>query len=169
MKLGQNTHAHHARQGLTMETTAHAPVLDRIRHHLWVALCMAACSASSYAQASLDALLKVQSQQNNLPALAAAVVVKGKLVAVGTTGTRRAGTAIPVTQDDRFHLGSDTKAMTALLAAMMIEDGKLQWDSTLAQVFPELAAGMDARLQQVTITQLLSHTSGLPPDDQAFG
>lgn len=152
-----------------METTARAPVLDRIRRRLLVTLCMVACSTSTYAQSSLDALLKVQSQQNNLPALAAAVVVKGRLVAVGTAGTRRAGMDIPVTQDDRFHLGSDTKAMTALLAAMMIEDGRLQWDSTLAQVFPELAADMDARLQQVTITQLLSHTSGLPPDDQAFG
>lgn len=152
-----------------METTAHARVLHRIQRRLWLALCLTACSASSYAQASLDALLKVQSQQNNLPALAAAVVVKGKLVAVGTAGTRRAGMAIPVTQDDRFHLGSDTKAMTALLAAMMIEDGKLQWDSTLAQVFPELATGMDAQLQQVTLTQLLSHTSGLALDDQALG
>ena len=151
-----------------METTAHARVLHRIQRRLWLALCLTACSASSYAQASLDALLKAQSQQNNLPALAAAVVVKGKLVAVGTAGTRRAGMAIPVTQDDRFHLGSDTKAMTALLAAMMIEDGKLQWDSTLAQVFPELAAGMDAQLQQVTLTQLLSHTSGLALDDQAL-
>ena len=131
-------------------------------------LCVLGCSSGLQAQTSLDAMLKAEGQRANFPALAAAVMVKGQLVAVGTAGTRRAGVEIPVTRDDRFHLGSDTKAMTALLAAMMIEDGKLKWDSTLAQVFPELAARMDGP-QHVTITQLLSHTSGLPADNQAFG
>jgi CubicO group peptidase (beta-lactamase class C family) len=78
------------------------------------------------------------------------------------------GTTIAVTHNDRFHIGSDTKAMTSLLAAMMVESGKLQWDSTLAQVFPELAAGMDAGVSRVTLTQLLSHTSGFPSDNEDF-
>jgi CubicO group peptidase (beta-lactamase class C family) len=52
-------------------------------------------------------------------------------MAVGTGGTRRIGTVIAVTHNDRFHIGSDTKAMTSLLAAMMVEAGKLRWDSTL--------------------------------------
>jgi CubicO group peptidase (beta-lactamase class C family) len=84
-------------------------------------------------------------------------------------GTRRAGADIPVTINDRFHLGSDTKAMTALLAAMLVYEGKLRWDSTVAQVFPELAPNMNPGLRGVTLEQLLSHTSGLPSDNQAFG
>jgi CubicO group peptidase (beta-lactamase class C family) len=50
----------------------------------------------------------------------------------------------------------------------MIEEGKLRWDSTLAEVFPELAAGMDAGVRRVTIIQLLSHSSGFPSDNADF-
>jgi CubicO group peptidase (beta-lactamase class C family) len=129
-------------------------------------LCCAAASAS--AQASLDAMLTPFLARYELPALAAAVVKEGKISAVGAVGTRKAGAPIPVTVHDRFHLGSDAKAMTALLAAMLVEEGKLQWDSTIVEVFPELAAQMDARLQRVTFAQLLSHTSGIPGDNDVF-
>ena len=88
------------------------------------------------AQTSLNELLTPYLARYHLPALAAAVVQDGKVIASGAVGTRRAGTDIPVTIKDRFHLGSDTKAMTALLAAMLVEEGKLRWDSTVAEVFP---------------------------------
>jgi CubicO group peptidase (beta-lactamase class C family) len=128
-------------------------------------LCWAAAGASAHA--SLDAKLKPYLAKYELPALAAAVIKDGEVVAAGAVGTRRAGADVPVTIDDRFHLGSDTKAMTALLAALLVEDKKLRWDSTVADVFPELAKDMDARLRGVTFVQLLSHTSGLPSDNKA--
>lgn len=102
----------------------------------------------------------------DLPAIAAAVVKDGRVISAGAVGTRRAGAKIPVTINDRFHLGSDTKAMTALLAAMLVEEGKLRWDTTIAETFPELAEKMDRRLQRVTLEQLLSHTSGIPTDNE---
>ena len=135
---------------------------------LLAGLCAVLCMGQAQAQVSLNALLKVEVAQAGLPAMAAAVVSKGRLVATGVAGTRRAGQDIPVMANDRFHLGSDTKAMTALLAAMMIDEGKLRWDSTLAEVFPELAVSMDAGVRRVTITQLLSHSSGLPSDNADF-
>jgi CubicO group peptidase (beta-lactamase class C family) len=123
----------------------------------------------SGAQTSLNDILTPYLARYDLPALAAAVVQDGKIIARGAVGTRRAGAAIPVTIKDRFHLGSDTKAMTALLAAMLVEENKLRWDSTVAEVFPELSATMTPGLRGVTLEQLLSHTSGIPPDNQAFG
>jgi CubicO group peptidase (beta-lactamase class C family) len=54
--------------------------------------------------------------------------------------------------------------MTSLLAATYVEEGKLRWESTLADVFPELAEKMDSGLRQVTLVQFLSHTSGVPSD-----
>jgi CubicO group peptidase (beta-lactamase class C family) len=119
------------------------------------------------AQTSLNELLTPYLGRYDLPALAAAVVQDGKVIACGAVGTRRVGTAIPVTINDRFHLGSDTKAMTALLAAMLVEENKLRWNSTVAEVFPELSATMTPGLRKVTLEQLLSHTSGIPSDNQA--
>jgi len=121
------------------------------------------------AQTTLDAELTPFLVRYELPALAAAVVKDGKVVAVGAVGTRKAGAKIPVTVNDRFHLGSATKAMTALLAAMLVEEGKLRWNSTLSEVFPELSEKMDPGLRRVTLDQFLSHTSGIPSDNEAFG
>jgi CubicO group peptidase (beta-lactamase class C family) len=116
--------------------------------------------------APLNAMLNPYLARYRLPALAVAVVHDGILTASGAVGTRRAGTDIPVTIEDRFHIGSDTKAMTALLAATFVEQGHLRWTSTLGGVFPELAATMDAGLKGVTLEQLLSHTSGIPSDNE---
>lgn len=102
----------------------------------------------------------------NLPSLAAAVIKNGVLVAAGATGLRRADREIPVNIDDRYHIGSNTKAMTAVLAAMLVEEGELEWTTTIAEVFPELAETMDPGFRSVTLQQILSHTSGIPTDSE---
>lgn len=102
----------------------------------------------------------------DLPSIVAAVVKNGKVIASGAVGTRRYGSDIPVTINDRYHIGSDTKAMTALLAAIMVEEGKLQWNSTIADIFPELTEKMSAQMHKVTLEHLLSHTSGIPSDNE---
>ncbi len=126
-----------------------------------------AVNASAYE--SLDPVLKPYLDEYRLPALAAAVVKEGEIVSAGAVGTRRFGADIPVRLDDRFHIGSDTKAMTALLAAILVDSSKLRWDSTVAEVFPELASTMNAELKKVTLQQLLSHSSGMPSDNEAMG
>jgi CubicO group peptidase (beta-lactamase class C family) len=123
-------------------------------------------SGTAEAQTSLDSMLNPYLARYDLPAIAAAVVNGGKVISAGAVGTRRAGVRIPVTINDRFHLGSDTKAMTALLAAMLVEEGKLRWDTTVGETFPELAEKMDPGLRRVTLEQLLSHTSGIPTDNE---
>ncbi len=117
---------------------------------------------------NLDSILKPYLSQYDLPAIGAAVVKKGKIVSSGAVGTRKLGSTIQVTINDRFHLGSDTKAMTSLLAAIMVEEGKLNWDSTIAEVFPEIAGKMNPKVRKVTLEQLLSHTSGMPADNEDF-
>ena len=67
---------------------------------------------------------------HRIPALAAAAVDEGEIVAIGATGSRRAGAGDSVFVDDIWHLGSCTKSMTASVCAMLVEDGKLRWDST---------------------------------------
>lgn len=134
------------------------------------ALVAGALMASSAAQAqeSLDAMLTPYLAQYRLPALAAAVVKDGKIVGAGAVGERKYGSGIAVTLNDRFHIGSDTKAFTATLAGMLVDQGKMKWSTSVSEVFPELAPAMDARFRSVTISQLLSHTSGIPSDNAEF-
>lgn len=106
----------------------------------------------------LEPILRAQ----NLPALAGAIVTGKGLAAIGAVGVRKAGTDIAVTVDDGWHLGSDTKAMTAAMIGALVEQGKLTWETTIEQVFAELARPLAPALQKVTLLQLLSHRSGLP-------
>jgi len=64
---------------------------------------------------------------------------------------------------DRFAVGSMTKAITATLAAVLIQEGLLDWHSRLLEVLPELAHTARDEYAEVTLEDLLSHRSGLFP------
>lgn len=107
-------------------------------------------------------LLSPIRDKHELPALGGAIVTSKGLVARAAVGVRKWGAEVAVTADDLWHLGSNTKAMTATLAGMVIESGKLKWDNTVASVFPNAASLKDSPLASVTLMQLLTHRSGLP-------
>ncbi len=110
----------------------------------------------------LNELLGSVRRTHGVPALAGAIITGEGLAAVGASGVRKAGTDIAVTVDDEWHLGSDTKAMTAAMIGALVERKMLSWETTLAALFPELAASMPPALRQVTLLHLLSHRAGLP-------
>ncbi len=126
-------------------------------------------SGMSTAPENLSSLLDPILRKFELPALAGAIVTSKGLVAVGAVGVRKYGTNSPVTINDQFHLGSDTKAMTATLLATFVEEGKLTWSLTLEQAFPDLAPKMDSAYRKVTLEQLLAHRSGFPEDSWPRG
>ncbi|MBI1762039.1 MAG: beta-lactamase family protein [Acidobacteria bacterium] len=103
-------------------------------------------------------------QSFNLPALAGVTVTTKAVGEVVYTGFRRAGSTVQITGNDKWHLGSDTKALTATLMAMLVEARKLKWETTLGEVFPELAKTMTPDLARVNLLHLLSHRAGLPPN-----
>jgi len=82
---------------------------------------------------------------------------------------RKAGSPEAVTADDLWHLGSCGKAMTATCIATLVDEGKLRWNSTIGEVFPELRDGMNADYRGVTLDLLLSHRGGVPADLVADG
>lgn len=129
----------------------------------------AAAAAATESPDDIRDLLAAQRQASGLPAIAAGVSKDGKLLALGAVGVRKSGLGVAVTRDDKFHIGSDTKAMTATLAAMLAGEKKLRWDQTLAEFFPERAAKMDPVYRQVTIEMLLTHRAGTPDNSHDYG
>ncbi len=97
---------------------------------------------------------------SKMPSLAAAAVHNGKLVAAGAAGVRKRGVDVEVTVEDKYHIGSCTKSMTATLAAILVEDGVLKWDTTVADVFRDVPIHENYR--GTTLVQLLSHSGGCP-------
>jgi len=100
--------------------------------------------------------------ESRVPAMAAAMVTDSGLKFVGAAGVRKRGTKVPVGLNDLWHLGSDTKVMTSTVLARLIERGKLKWDSTLGEIFPDLASGMDEAFRKTPLVAVLSHQAGLP-------
>jgi CubicO group peptidase (beta-lactamase class C family) len=93
--------------------------------------------------------------------MAAAVLRGERIIAQGAAGVRKRGTAERVTLDNQFHLGSCTKAMTATLVAMLVEEGKLNWTTTLGELFADTVKPMRPAWEKVTLRQVLAHRAGL--------
>jgi CubicO group peptidase (beta-lactamase class C family) len=115
-------------------------------------------------QAELEEIIAGISQKYGVPAMAAAVVTDQGLQQAAAVGVRKWGDPTPVTLDDSWPIGSDTKIMTSALASILVDQGKLSWDSTVSDMFPDIAVSIDPDFKSVTLLQLLSHRAGLPHD-----
>ena len=106
---------------------------------------------------AFERILELSRAKHKLPGLAAAVVCGDKIAASGVTGVRRHGTSDKLDRDDRFHIASCTKSMTAMLAAIAIHNGQLKWTTSLADALPELAEKVQPEYRAATMNNF-SHT-----------
>ena len=124
--------------------------------------------AAHTGSSDLGPLLEPIRKKYDLPALAGAVILQGQTTAWGATGVRKAGSKVKVTDNDKFHIGSCTKAMTATIIAMLVEQGKLRWDIMLSEALPAMADDMHPDYRNVTLSHLLDHRGGLPPSKRSW-
>jgi CubicO group peptidase (beta-lactamase class C family) len=110
---------------------------------------------------SLPKLLSEHQKKSKLPAMGVALVTSEGIQHLATSGLRKKGSQEPVTDTDLWHIGSCGKAITATMIARLVEAKKLRWDQTLGETFPELASEMSKDFQSITLSELLSHRSGL--------
>lgn len=96
-----------------------------------------------------------------VPALGAFLVHEGRIVEIAAVGRRSTASSEQVTTQDLWHVGSLGKAMTATLAAVLVEEGELSWETTVGQALPELAPIIREEFRDVRLEELLSHTSGI--------
>lgn len=104
-------------------------------------------------------------RKHDVPAMTGAVVNTYGLTSSACSGIRKRGTTNNVELSDRFPLGGCTASMTATLAAVIVEAGKIDWDTTIGDVWPQATdADLHPKLRTVTLDDLLSHQGGLPTD-----
>src|ERR1041385_2508485 len=114
------------------------------------------------APVNVDAVLQsVLGRVSERFGIVAAVLRGERIIAQGVAGVRKRGTAERITLENQFHLGSCTKAMTATLVAMFVEEGKLNWTTTLGEVFAGTVKPMHPVWAKVTLRQVLEHRAGL--------
>lgn len=101
----------------------------------------------------------------DVPALAVILFDEEHTLARGLVGNRSTQNDTPITWDDRFHIGSLSKAMTATVAASLVEDGTIKWNATLGDLCEE-ASKIPENYRPTRLRQFLAHRSGLPDDRQ---
>jgi CubicO group peptidase (beta-lactamase class C family) len=88
------------------------------------------------ALSGFDAYVLQGVDQWKIPGLAVAVVKDGKVVHARGYGVRELGKPEKVDEHTRFAIGSTTKAMTAALVGMLVDEGKLAWDDPVTKHLP---------------------------------
>lgn len=95
-----------------------------------------------------------------LAALGAGVQVTSQAPVVAVSGTISTRSTEPVSANDAWHLGSNTKALTALLYARLVEEGETSWGRSVADLFEGKVETIDPAWGAITVEDLLAHRSG---------
>jgi CubicO group peptidase (beta-lactamase class C family) len=90
-----------------------------------------------------------------------AVVKDGKVILAKGYGVRRMGDPAPVDAKTRFGIASNTKLFTATALALLVEEGKVEWDKPVIDYLPGFAMSDPYVTREITIRDLLVHRSGL--------
>jgi CubicO group peptidase (beta-lactamase class C family) len=106
----------------------------------------------SSGDAEFAKLLESIRVKGDLPAVFGAVIINGEIYATAAVGTRKIGTDNWVTVDDKLNIGSCGKAFSATLVGILVEEGLLEWHTTLKDVFPNII--MLPEYEPITLVQL---------------
>ena len=97
----------------------------------------------------------------DVPGIAIAVVKDGKVIATQGFGVRKLGAPAPVDGKTLFEIASNSKAFTATLLAMLVDEGKLAWDDPVTKHLPDFQMYDAYVTHEMTVRDLLTHRSGL--------
>src|SRR5437588_5054798 len=103
----------------------------------------------------IDKIASEALAKSGVPSASIAIVKNGRLVYVKAYGDARVEPRMPATPEMRYSIGSISKQFTATAILLLQEQHKLSLDDKVAKFIPNLT-----RSKEVTIRQLLSHTSG---------
>ncbi|MEO6446387.1 MAG: serine hydrolase [Gemmatimonadaceae bacterium] len=118
--------------------------------------------------AGLDAYVATQMRQWKVPGLALAVVKGDSVILERGYGVRKSGEPAPVDANTIFAIGSSSKAFTAALVAMAVDEGKMKWDGRVTDYLPGFELHDAYATRELTMRDALSHRSGLARGDMMW-
>lgn len=116
-------------------------------------------SFNSYSQSDrIDLFIKSKMKERNIPGLQLAITKNGKIIKFGSYGIANVEDSIKVDNNTVFAINSMTKAFTGVAVMQLLEEGKIFLEKPVSTYLDSLPDSW----QNITIKQLLTHTSGLP-------
>ena len=100
-----------------------------------------------------------------VPGASVAVVQGGEVVYLNGFGVKETGSTRAVDPDTMFMIGSITKSMTTMLAATLVDNERLTWDTRLVDLLPDFTVGDPALTARLTVRDAFCNCAGLPSRD----
>ncbi|MBX2898137.1 MAG: serine hydrolase [Cyclobacteriaceae bacterium] len=116
-----------------------------------------------------DAYIEKSRKQYDVPGLAVAVVKNGKVLLQKGYGVRELGKPEPVDANTLFACASTTKAMTAVCMALLVDEGKVNWNDPVLQHLPDFQLFDPYVTRELKIRDLFTHNSGVGNTDFLWG
>ena len=114
---------------------------------------------------AMRAFVQTSLAQLGIPGAGVALIDHGKVVYEGGVGVRALGSPELVDANTLFMIASNTKGMSTLLLAKLVDQGKMTWDEPVTQVYPAFRLGSDATTRRVLMRNLVCACTGLPRKD----
>lgn len=114
---------------------------------------------------ALRDFLETSMAELGIPGVGFALYDQGRVVYQGGIGVKETGRPEPVDADTLFMIASNTKGMTTLLLAKLVDEGRLRWDQPVREVYPAFRLGSEATSEQVLFRHLVCACTGLPRQD----
>lgn len=111
---------------------------------------------------ALDRFIEESLKLYGVPGAAVAVIEKGEVVLLKGYGVREYGKPERVDENTIFQLASVSKTFTAASAALMVDEGKITWDTPICLKFPEFEYADPYPRSAMTLRDLLAHRTGWP-------
>jgi len=115
--------------------------------------------------AELKSFVEASMKKLNVPGASLALVDGGRVVYEGGLGVRELGKPERVDPDSLFMAASNTKGMTTLLLARLVDQGKVRWDEPVIEAYPTFKLGDTDVTRKVLLKHLVCACTGLPRQD----
>jgi CubicO group peptidase (beta-lactamase class C family) len=112
-----------------------------------------------------NAYIQNAMQSWNCPGVAIAVIKGDDVLHQSVFGLRDVENKLPMTGDTRFAMASCTKSFAAMSLALLVDEGKLEWDKPVCEYMPEFILDDLYVTRHMTVRDMLSHRTGLPRHD----
>lgn len=107
-------------------------------------------------------------EKYKIPEIAFAAVSSDSVLEIQILGNKRIDKNFPAQLTDKFHIGSNTKAITSFIAALLVKEKKINWDTKFFDLFPELKSKSKKDYYNITLQDLLTFRAKLPTYTYTF-
>jgi len=111
----------------------------------------------------IEALMDKILIEFDIPGIVISIFNSEEVIWQKAMGIRRIGNSEKIVITDNFHIGSNTKAITATMIASLVEDEILSWGSRPGDIFKDFSDEIHPGFHNVSIWNLLNHTAGIQP------